>query len=178
MTAIDPAAATGVGAQAPYVKRLDDKIAETYQTPRVRDSANRDGVDEFAAPESSARPAEKTGTGAVGGRSETSQFRKAIARGDQAEINFQMSREEREVFLSVMSGRERVSDMSEDEQRLMEKSAARLEKLIEAADARDAASRERIDKAVKEWYLRLSNGKQPPTDLLTLIRESAAGRLD
>jgi hypothetical protein len=171
---IDSAASTGATVQATAVKRPEfDKIAETYQTPRMRDNGA------FEETDNSARPAEKVGTRSITGpRRDTAVQRKVEAKGDQAAINFQMSREEREVFLSAMTGRERVSDMSEDEQKLMEKSAERLDKLIEAADARDTASRERMDKAVKEWYIRLANGKQPPTNLLTLIRQAAEGKLD
>ncbi len=187
--AIDPAAMTGTTTQTGAVRRPDvDAVVETYQTPRARDAVARDplrvvpeqregtAVDDA---DSSARAPEKTGTRVGAARTETDVRRRAAARtGDQAEINFQMSREEREVFLSAMSGRESVSEMSEEEQRLMERASERLEKLIEAADARDAASRERMDKAVKEWYLRLSNGKQPPADLLTLIRQASQGLLD
>lgn len=168
----DPVVSTGLATQATNVKRVDlDRIVETYQTQNVRDSVSFEGT------ESSARPAEKTGTGIVATRSDAEKLKKPAAR-DQAEINFQMTREERDVFLGAMSGRERVSDMTENEQRLMEKAAERLERLIETAEAKDAAGRERVDKAVKEWYLRLSNGKQPPSDLLTLIRDAAAGKLD
>ncbi len=171
--ALDPAAGTGVGTQTPGIKRPEwDKVAETYQATAVRDSTLA-----FEEADAAARPAEKTETGGNGTRPETGGRSKAEIR-DQAGINFQMTREEREVFLSAMSGRERVSEMSENEQKLMEKSAERLEKLIEAADARDAASREKLDKAVKEWYIRLANGKQPPGDLLWLISQAAAGKLE
>ena len=169
---IDPVAPTSVGAQATSVKRPEtDKIVETYQTANVRDTAS------FEETESSARPTSKTGTSIISMHSDAAKQLRA-ATGDQAEINFQLTREEREAFLSAMTGRERVSEMSEGEQRLVEKVSERLEKLIETADAKDAASRERVDKAVKEWYLRLSNGKQPSSDLLTLIRDAAAGKLD
>ncbi len=170
---IDPAATTSVGAQTQPVKRPElDKVAETYQATAVRSSVA------FEEADTAATPAEKTGVRAPGGaQSETAKRSKTEVR-DQAGINFQMTREEREVFLSAMSGRERVSEMSENEQKLVEKTAERLEKLIEAADTRDAAKREKLDKAVKEWYIRLANGRQPPTDLITLIRDAAAGKLD
>lgn len=169
---IDPAASTSVGAQAQTVKRPEiDRVAETYQTTAVRDSVA------FEETDIAARPAEKPVSGTAGARTETGKRSKTEVR-DQAGINFQMTREEREVFLSAMSGRERVSEMSENEQKLMAKAAERLERLIEAADARDAASREKMDKAVKEWYIRLANGRQPPADLISLISDAAAGKLD
>lgn len=176
ITAIDPAATTGVGTQVP---------AENYQTPRPRDVVARDsvlpgGTAADKAADTSAGTAERVASRVPGARSETAlrQQRPSAKGGDQAEINFQMSREEREVFLSVMTGREKASEMSETEQKLMEKASERLDKLIEAATSRDTASRERMDKAVKEWYLRLSNGKQPPANLLNLITQAANGELD
>ncbi len=65
LTTIDPAAATGTGAQAPTLVRRPetDKVAELYQTPRLRDADRRDSVaPEPAEEERSARPAEKTAT--------------------------------------------------------------------------------------------------------------------
>jgi hypothetical protein len=174
---IDPAAATGMATQAATIRRPEtDRVTELYRAPGPRTAVAADGTDALETG-SSARAAERPGTRVARVRSDTGAVRKPSQRGDQAEINFQMSREEREVFLSAMSGREEVSEMSEAEQEMMERATERLDKLIEAASARDTASRERVDKAVKEWYLRLSNGKQPPADLLTLIRQSAAGKL-
>ncbi len=170
--ALDPAAGTNVAAQNPGIKRAEfDRIAETYQATAVRDSTVA-----FEEADTAARPAEKAGTSIIGARTETAKRSRTEVR-DQAGINFQMTREEREVFLSAISGRERVSEMSENEQKLMEKAAERLEKLIEAADTRDTANREKLDKAVKEWYTRLANGKQPPPDLIMLISQAAAGKL-
>ncbi|MCD7896757.1 MAG: hypothetical protein LUG50_08805 [Planctomycetaceae bacterium] len=98
---------------------------------------------------------------------------------DQAEINFQLTREERDVFLNAISGDESVEEMTKQEQETLQKAAERIEKLIEEADTRTAEGRERLDRAVKEWYSRLANGKhKPPTDLLRLIQAAAAGKTD
>ncbi len=98
---------------------------------------------------------------------------------DQAEINFQLTREERDVFLNAISGDESVEEMTKQEQETLQKTAERIEKLIEDADTRTAEGRERLDKAIKEWYTRLANGKhKPPTDLIRLIQAAAAGRTD
>ncbi len=98
--------------------------------------------------------------------------------GDQAEINFQMTREEREAFLNAMSGQEDPSDMTEQEQTALQRAAERIDKLLENAATRQTDRGDRLDKAVREWYSRLSNGKAPPPDLLVFIRQAAAGNMN
>lgn len=170
---IDPTTTTAsaVGGTTPQVKRPEvEKALEAYQQRPVSDNSSPGEL------EGTTRSAEKP-TRIVGTRHETDRFKKPAGQ-DQAELKMQLTREEREVFLNAISGRESTSEMSEEEQRLLQKTTERIEKMLEEADARDAQTRERVDKAVKEWYTRLSNGKQPPGDLLTLIRQAAAGTLD
>lgn len=98
---------------------------------------------------------------------------------DQAEINFQLTRDERDVFLNAMSGREDPQEMTEDEQNTLQKVSERLEKLIEEATAKETERVERLERAVKEWYSRLSNGKhKAPADLIRLISQAAMGVVD
>lgn len=95
---------------------------------------------------------------------------------DEAKINFQMTRDERAVFLNYANGEEDVSEMSQEERDTLQKVSERLETLIENAQTRNTERTEKLEKAIKEWYYRLSNGKAtPPTDLLSLIRQAAAG---
>lgn len=160
-----------VGGTTPQIKRPEvEKALEAYQSQSVSDTVS------FEEAGGATRATERP-TRVYGPRSDTDRFKKSAAQ-DQAEIKLQLTREEREVFLNAISGRESPSEMSEEEQELLQKTSERIEKLIEEANARDTQTKERVDKAVKEWYTRLSNGKQPPGDLLTLIRQAAAGVLD
>ncbi|MCD8138362.1 MAG: hypothetical protein LUE17_01040 [Planctomycetaceae bacterium] len=97
---------------------------------------------------------------------------------DQAEIAFQMTREERDVFTSYVSGEETVDQMSELEQRTLERVAERLERLIAEADARTETGRKRMNLALREWYQRLAGGKQSPENLIDLIQMATQGRMD
>ncbi len=98
---------------------------------------------------------------------------------DQAEINFQLTREEREAFINAISGQEKPEDMAEEEQTALQRAAERVEKLIEEALTRSTDRGERLDKAIKEWYTRLTNGKyKAPPDLISLIQQAAAGNVN
>lgn len=124
------------------------------------------------------RPAENVQQTQKAGRSGTRSYDRNATQ-DQAEINFQLTREERDVFLNVMSGREEAGAMTEEEQTTLQKVSERIEKLIEDADAKDSERAERLEKAVKEWYNRLSNGKhKAPVDLIRLIHQAAMGVAD
>lgn len=112
-------------------------------------------------------------------RSGTTRIYERTGQRDSAEINFQMTLEEREVFLNAMSGKEDPADMTEDEQTTLQKVSERIEKLLEEAEGKSSDRVDRLDKAIKEWYNRLSNGKhKAPADLVRLIRLSAVGTGD
>lgn len=99
--------------------------------------------------------------------------------GDQAEINFQLTKEERDAFLNAMSGQENPSDMTEREQTALQRASERVQKLMDDAAARTTDRTDRLDKAIREWYSRLSNGKySAPPNLLQLIQQAAAGNMN
>lgn len=162
-----PSVAVGTGSQArrPEV----DKVAEAYRVAKVNEQIQND---EAAGP----RSPENTVRKAAGVRESNTRTIAQRAK-DSAEINFQLTREEREVFVNALSGKEDPAEMTEQEQTILQRTAERIEKILDEANALDTENRERLDKAVKEWYTRLSNGKhEAPGDLLTLIRKAARSR--
>ena len=183
---IDPTTnAANVGAAVqPQVKRTEsDKAIEAYNNaspaPRVKSADERVQTGgEINRKE--ARGAQRTAEGAPiarTGKSKTDSYLRAGQ--DQAEINFQLTREERAVFLGAMSGQEDPKQMTEQEQGTLQKAAERIEKLLEDATTRRTDRTDRLDKAIKEWYSRLSNGKHKvPADLIRLIQQAAAGDLN
>lgn len=98
---------------------------------------------------------------------------------DQAEINFSVSREERDAFMAVFSEKQDPAAMSPEERETLRKASERITKFVEEAIARNASNRERVEKAVGEWYSRMTNGEhRGPTDLVDLLRQAAMGNLD
>lgn len=125
-----------------------------------------------------ASEATQTATQPTARRPGTRSYDRYSAR-DSAEINFQMTLEEREIFLSAMSGQEDPTDMTQEEQTVLQNVSERIEKLLEEAETKSTDRGDRIDRAIKEWYNRLSNGKhKAPADLVRLIRLSAMGTGD
>lgn len=183
---IDVTAASGVGGSTPVKKPDSDPVVqEPRKTNREAPSDNTyastpsgnkvSGADDVAATRSATATAKtrseaKQGTTRIYNRPESV---------DKAEINFQVTREERAVFLNAMSGEEDPAEMTQEEQATLQKVSERLQKLIEEAAARDSDRGERLEKAVKEWYNRLSNGKRKaPADLVRLINKAALGIAD
>ncbi len=174
---IDPAAASpaaNVGATQQTRRVEVDKALEAYKasaTPKVEERRVGREAREAArtAEAATATQQVRTKTGSTD----------VVKRGeDQAEIAFQMTREEREVFTSYISGDETVDQMSEAEQRTLERVSERLERLIEEADARSETGRKRMNLALREWYQRLAGGKQSPENLIDLIQMATQGRMD
>jgi len=98
-------------------------------------------------------------------------------RKDKVELNLTLSREEREAFATAFSGH--AKEMTPEEKSVLEQAAERLSAFIEEAITKNADNRERVEKAVSEWYSRLSRG-EPRTsdDLIRLLRQAAMGDLD
>lgn len=162
-----PSVAVGAGAQTRRPEM--EKVAEAYNTNQAKDSIS---YEEGGVKRSSTDVMKRLATPEARNRVAANQRPQ-----DKAEINFQLTREEREVFVNAISGTEDPSEMSEREQSVLQKAAERIEKMLDDAQAYDTESRERLDKAVKEWYTRLSNGKhQAPSDLLSLIRKASVNR--
>ncbi len=186
---IDPTTTSQALPPTPPLRRTDagKTVAEAYNIPERRrhktesiDRANGKIPDESVSAKSDNASAGKVQSNAdyqknVYGR----QSKTRILSRDEADINFQLTREERDVFINAISGNESVQEMSEEEQKLLQKTAERIEKILAAVDTRTEEGRERADMAIKEWYSRLANGKfKAPTDLLRLIQAAALGQED
>lgn len=99
---------------------------------------------------------------------------------DQVDIHFTLSREEREAFAAALSNRKNPDgEMTEEEKQTVQKASERITKFIDATIARNQQSREKVEKAVSEWYSKLSRDEPSgPFDLIQLLREAAMGNLD
>lgn len=162
-------AGIGAGAQA---RRPDlENVAEIEQVQTLQNKNNYEETPEAKA----ADVAQKSRKSTSGSATQVIGVRLGQ---DSAELGFHLTREEREVFVNAISGKESPEEMSEEERQLLQKTSERIDQLIEAAMSRTTENRERIDSAVKEWYARLSKGKlEAGEDLLTLIRKAARGEL-
>lgn len=167
---IDPTVAAGTGAATPQpqVRRPElEQALEAYNTPPVvPDAIVQAGAGEMR----------KTDAASSVNRHAETKTRSFYKNGqDQSEINFQLTREERDVFVNAISGDEDPEEMSEQEQETLQRVAERIEKLIEEAATRNTQKVERLEKAIKEWYTRLSGKREAPADLIALIYRAAAG---
>lgn len=97
---------------------------------------------------------------------------------DQVEINFSLTREEREAFTTAFSSKQDPAKMSEEENTTLKAASERISKFIDEAISRNSDNRERIEKVMGEWYSRMTQGKQGPVDLVNLLRQAAMGNLD
>lgn len=96
---------------------------------------------------------------------------------DRVEINFSLSREERDAFVTAFSSKQDPAVMSEEEKATLRKASERISSFIDDAIARNTDNRERVEKAMKEWYSRITHGESP-ADLVDLLRKAAMGNLD
>lgn len=147
------------------LRRADvEKALEAYKTnqpdnPRTGEKAKK----AEALPEARKSPADA----------------KVPAGQDQAEINFTLSREEREAFVSAFNSRQDPAAMSDSEKETLRKASERISKFIDDAISRNSDNREKVEKAVGEWYAKMTKGEQQgPTELITLLRQAALGNLD
>lgn len=179
---IDPVTSTAaVGATTPSTRRPDmEKALEAYKNvPAARVDDNRVGKEaaRVGNETNGARAADAVErAGQVKSRDSSTEV--VRRKDDQADIAFQMTREEREVFLGYVSGEEELSQLTDQEKITLERVAERIEKLIEQADARSTKGRNRINVAMKEWYSRLANGKEAPENLIDLIQRASQGMMD
>ena len=184
---IDPVAnATANAGAAQQTRRADaDKILEAYQSisslkveeKRTVKEADPSDVKAFGAETKEARAADEVKRAErVRGRSSTTAITKRF--NDQADIAFQLTREERDVFLDYVTGETDSESLTDQEEITLQRVTERLSKLIEEADARSAKGRNRINAAMKQWFSRLSGGKEVPAHLIDLIQQAAQGKMD
>lgn len=98
---------------------------------------------------------------------------------DQVEINFTLSPEERDVFNAALTSEETPPPLSPEEKATLKKASERLSKFIEGAVSKNGERRDRVEKAMTEWYSRISkNELKGPSDLIQLLHSAASGGLD
>lgn len=97
---------------------------------------------------------------------------------DRVEINLALTREERDAFVSAFNNKQEPLEMTEEEKEALRNASERISKFIDEAIARNSDNRERVEKAVGEWYHMITKGEhQRPTELITLLRQAAMGNL-
>lgn len=95
---------------------------------------------------------------------------------DQVEINLALSPEERDVFSTALTSEE---TLSPEEKATLKKASERLTKFINDAVSKNGERRDRVEKAMTEWYSRISkNELKGPSDLIQLLHSAASGGLD
>jgi hypothetical protein len=97
---------------------------------------------------------------------------------DQVELNFHLTLEERDAFQAAFGSKQNPDVMSPEEKETLQKAAERISSYIDEAIARNSDNRERVEKAVGEWYSRLTKGESKPMDLINLLRQAAMRTLD
>lgn len=98
---------------------------------------------------------------------------------DQVEISLSLTREERDAFRAALSSKQNGLEMTKEEKSTLKEAAEKISGFIESVVAKNADNRERVEKAVGEWYAQLSKGEpQGPADLINLLRQAAMGTLD
>lgn len=133
-----------------------EKAIEAYKTPPAEPTVEQ--RDEFVQ-------AEKSGT-------------RILQSKDKADINFTLSREERDAFIAAFSSKQDSASMTNGEKETLKKASERISKFIDEAITRNSDNREKVEKAVGEWYSRITKGEQGPMDLIELMRKAAMGTLD
>lgn len=176
LPSIDPAAvgaAASVSGAAQSQRAEMDRVIEAYKVAPVAADEAKVGAEAGQASRTAAAVARPEAIKTK--RNANDLFKRP---DDQAEVAFQVTREEREVFLNYASGNEDIDELSEHEQTTLQRVAERLDKLIEAASERNAKGMNRINAAMKEWYSRLAGGKEAPEQLIALIQRASQGKMD
>lgn len=100
-------------------------------------------------------------------------------RTDQTELGFTLSADEREAFIDAFVDRKSPAEMSPEEKDTIQKASERITNFVDETIARNNGKREQVEKAVGEWYSRISRGElDSSTDLINLLRLAATGDLD
>lgn len=118
----------------------------------------------------------------VDAKQDNAKAAEAKAAKDAAELIFTLTPEEQQAFRRYVSSREEGNDatvLDQNDYELVEKAAERIAKAMEETIAMNQQSREKVDKAVSEWYSLLSKGEsKSPFELVNLLRAVAMGKYD
>ncbi len=154
---VNPAAGAGAPVRLPEVDKVD-KTPETQKPEPAQEERRESGA--------AGQPAARRSTAIrYNGR-------------DSAEINFSLTQEERDAFINAFSSKQDPATMTEEERSVLQQASERINKYIDEAIANNTEKRERVEKAVREWYSSIAKGEdQGPTDLIHLLRKAAMGQL-
>ncbi|MDR0363085.1 MAG: hypothetical protein LBJ46_10450 [Planctomycetota bacterium] len=95
---------------------------------------------------------------------------------DIFELSFHLTQEERDSLVKAFSKGEA---LAEREQSTLRSTAERISKAIEETLAQRSEKRERVEKAVSEWYSKIAKGEaRQPLELVKLLRMAALGQFD
>ena len=100
---------------------------------------------------------------------------------DQAEMAFSLTAEERDALVKTVAAarRDESAELSPQEQETLRQTAERIAKAVDETIAKNNDKRQFVEKAVSEWYTKLSNGEAvEPFELIKLLRDAAVGKLD
>lgn len=100
---------------------------------------------------------------------------------DQVELNFALNQDEKIAFGRLFADRkdEEPDIFTQEDQELVKKAAERITRAIDEVIAKNTKTRERVEKAVSEWYSALAGGEPtPPLQFLNILRQVAMGRYD
>ena len=98
---------------------------------------------------------------------------------DRVELNFSLSQGEKAAFSRLFSSRGEPG-LSKTDLDLAQKAAERITKTFdEAVATKDVKTRERVEKAVSEWYSVLASGERAsPFEFLDILRQVSMGNFD
>jgi DUF4097 and DUF4098 domain-containing protein YvlB len=152
----------------------------------MKDEARREKTDRFpriispAKTEDAARvnqTEETAATKAAAGIEETESVSKAVR--DEASLALALTQEEKAVLLAVFSEGRTPASLTPEEKDAFHLASERIQDLIDQTLTRSQSHKARIEKALEEWFSRLTQGKnQGPLDLINLFHQAASGELD
>lgn len=168
------ASTSGVATQSTTQKRSD--------TDRVAQAMHAKSVEAYKSNQSTPDPtnaAEKTAASRKVDKVEPSKGTEARQKNDQVELNFSLTREERDAFINAFAEKQDPATMTEEEKENLQSAAERIAKYVEETISKNGERRERVEKAVGEWYSRISKRElEGNFDLIDLLRKAATGQLD
>lgn len=105
---------------------------------------------------------------------------------DQVELQFSLNQEEKAAFTRYLKNREQdaeaAAELRKEDQELMKKAAERITKAADENIAKNEVTRQRVEKAVSEWYSVLTGddeeAKRSPVGFIQILRQIALGKFD
>ncbi len=101
---------------------------------------------------------------------------------DQVDLHFSMTQEEKVAFSRYLATREEDGSsvfLTDEDRDLMQKAAERIVNAIDETIAKNHESRQRVEKAVSEWYSQLAKGESRDSfGFIQLLRDAAMGKFD